>query len=537
MTTKLGKIQKVLDEIEIKVPVTGPQLNSILRKYPREAGELFSKDELLAGYDELVKKTALKENKSVRSILQMKPTRTISGVAPITVLTKPAPCPGRCIFCPDDARMPKSYIANEPGAQRALNSKFDPYAQVSSRLTALQSIGHKIDKAELIVLGGTWTAYPMKYREEFISECIRAMNEYGAVTGNKIERTKKMCINIDGVEKIFRQNETAAIRCVGISVETRPDCISETELHEMRRLGVTKVQIGVQSLSDEILKLNRREHTVLATKKSFNLLRSFGFKIQVHWMPNLYGSTPSRDVIDYSRLWTKDLCPDEIKIYPASIIEGTVLHDLYVAGEYKPYTNEQLSRVLIAAMKATPKYCRISRVVRDISSHDIVAGNKRTNLREDIERSLIKAGTPCLCIRCREIRVREISGKPTLNSIQYPTSTSEERFLSFDDEGGRLLGFLRLSLPKTYENAPEELVNSAVIREVHVYGPAVSIGVHGKDKVQHSGLGEKLVSKAKELAKEKNYQKLAVISAIGTRNYYRKLGFEPDGLYMSTKLM
>ncbi len=538
------KLREVLAKINEASSLTPTKLHKILTKYPKNNGVLFSKDELVAGYRLLVAQKKLARIESLETKIKMKPTRTLSGVATVTVLTEPYRCPGRCIFCPNDPKMPKSYISNEPGAQRALMNKFDPFSQVTNRLTALNSIGHSVDKVELIVLGGTWSVYPDEYKYWFILQCLVALNCFGSKMtnkSNKIDRVNNLQELRKKLVDVQIENESSSCRCVGLSIETRPNCITPAELIRLRELGVTKVQLGVQSLDDNLLKVNKRGHHVSDVKDAAKLLRSFGFKIQVHWMPNLYGSTIPNDIADYRKLWKKEFRPDELKIYPTAIIENTELFNLYKSGKYLPYSEKGLAGLLKNLMKLTPEYCRISRVVRDFSSNDIVAGNKRTNLREEVEAELKHEGKPCRCIRCREVKGMQVKRQDLKLIVKkYDVAGGKEVFLSFVmPKQDKLAGFLRLFVPdkrisKLHEL--EELRNKAIIREVHVYGEVVGIGKGLEGKSQHIGLGSKLVEKAKGIAKKNGYKEIAVISAIGTRNYYRKLGFEIGKLYMTSHI-
>lgn len=605
----LQQLISLFTEIESEPELSSARLQQILAKYPKENGELFRKGELVAAYRALAGSHGLRplDHQLLRRI-QMKPTRTISGVTPVTVLTKPFPCPGKCIFCPNDIRMPKSYLADEPGAQRAERNSFDPYLQTYNRLLAFQNTGHLTDKVEIIVLGGTWSYYPEPYQVWFIKECFRALNDFSTgrddrprileqyqhirerlesakekmgrpeqftptadpqlnkaelaayqVHGQQIDHTYNQVVSqlytapekISGVDHLQvadwseleteqHQNETAQSRCVGLVIETRPDNISEAEVIRIRRLGCTKTQIGFQSLNDEVLEKNKRGHDVAATRRAVSLLRRAGFKIHAHWMPNLYGSTPEKDKQDYHTLFADpDFCPDELKIYPCSLIESAELMQYYQRGEWQPYTEEELLDVLSYCLLHTPRYCRLTRVVRDIPSTDIVAGNKKTNFREIVEKELDQAGRKSLNIRAREVRSREIDPeKLVLKETSYQTSISTELFLEyvFPDQGQELIaGFLRLSLPKIASFIPE-LKDAAVIREVHVYGQAVGIGRRDEGKAQHLGLGTKLIERAKAVAAQHHFARLAVISAIGTREYYRGRGFSDGQLYQSCSL-
>lgn len=550
--------------------------HKILRQHPKDGNRMFSRDQLVGGYRHLVESGTLTFSEDVMDRIRLRPVRTISGVTPVTVLTKPFPCPGKCIFCPNDVRMPKSYLKDEPGAQRAERNSFDPYLQTYNRLLALQNIGHNTSKVELIVLGGTWSFYPDAYQVWFIKRCFDAMNDFGVKDGrnevkiqnNYEEADKVPNRKVDGSRKSYNQiinevvhhkgekliseteqsgweelldaqntNEDAQSRCVGLVIETRPDWIDEAEIIKFRTLGATKIQIGIQSLDDEVMNLNKRGHGRKETEEAIRLLRMGGFKIHAHWMPNLFGSTPQKDIEDYDRLWETNIRPDELKIYPTSIIENTGLLDLYKKGEYKPYTYEELLSVMIAILPITPRYCRLTRIIRDIPSTDIVAGNKLSNFREIAEKELARQEKKCQCIRCREIQTGKFKLEDLeLERIDYESQIGKEVFLSFKTkQKDKIVGFLRLSLPKksvVKKHFINELSDSAMIREVHVYGQAVDVGNKEGEKAQHLGLGTLLVEKAQEISKENNFKKIAVISAIGTRNYYKKLGFGLQELYM-----
>ncbi len=495
----------------------------ISKAYAARTGHVLTKSELVDGYRRLVELGRLPFDRELMRRLQRKPVRTSSGVAPVTVLTKPFPCPGRCIFCPDAANMPKSYLPDEPGAQRALQNEFDPYRQTLSRIRAFESIGHDAGKVELLILGGTWSAYPRDYREWFVKRCFDAMNGVDANT----------------LEEAHRLNETAAHRNVGLVIETRPDAVSVREVVHLRRLGVTKVQLGVQSLDDRILELNKRGHTVADTRRAFTLLRGAGFKIVAHWMPNLYGATPESDYEDFLRLWEDPaLRPDELKIYPTSLLENTALYTLWQEGKYEPYPEEVLIDLVARCKTHVPRYCRINRVFRDIPSPNIVAGTKKANLRQLVQRYMAEHGMTCQCIRCREVRHRSMaSGSLRLDVLTYDTSVGREVFLSYVTPDDHIAGFLRLSLPTSRDVVPiEEIKGAAMIREVHVYGPALSVGTPSDGEAQHRGLGRRLIEKAAEIARGEGFRELAVIAAVGTRPYYRKLGFELHTLYMMRSL-
>ena len=507
----------------------------------------------------------------------MKPVRTASGVAPVTLLTKPHPCPGRCIFCPSDVRMPKSYLSDEPGAQRAAQHRFDPYAQTLSRLRTYHHTGHRVDKVELIVLGGTWSSYPEPYQLWFVKRSFDALNDFARwrdgelaapaeagmqwaeleerIDGSRLDRNYNRIVS-DWAEshgngqqateaagwaelaRVQRANETCAARCVGLVVETRPDHLSAEEVLRIRRLGATKVQIGYQSLSDEVLAANRRGHDVAATRRAMRLLRGAGLKIHAHWMPNLYGSSPAGDVEDFARIFADpDFRPDELKIYPCSLIESAELMRYWRDGRWRPYDHDELLEVLVQCLHRTPEYCRLTRVIRDIPGTDIVDGNRMTNFRQLAETELVRRDLPARDIRAREVRHRDVAVEEAeLRETRYATSVGEEHFLQYVTPDDRLAAFLRLSLPAAAVEIGE-IAASAMIREVHVYGRLVAIGERRDGRSQHGGLGSRLVERAAELAAAAGFTDLAVISAVGTRDYYRRLGFNDGELYQHRRLI
>jgi elongator complex protein 3 len=448
---------------------------------------------------------------------------------------KPYPCPGKCIYCPDVNNMPKSYIPSEPGAQRALTHQFDPYNQTKYRIQALKNVGHNTDKIELIILGGTCSVYPKQYQIWFVKRCFDAMNSFDK--NYKEENIDEENITWQDLFKAQHFNETAKCRNVGLVLETRPDFITKEEVIRMRKLGATKVQIGIQSLNNKILKLNKRGHTIKETKEAFKLLRLAGFKIHAHIMPNLYRSNIKTDIEDYRKLWTKNYYPDELKIYPTSILPNTELAKLYQEGKYHPYSKQELLKYFVNALPHTPRSVRLTRIVRDIPSDEIVAGNKKTNFRQIAENEIKKLGLRIEDIRSREIKDEKITWDDIeLDIIKYKTSVSTEYFISYiTKKDDKICGFLRLSLPKkvlSKAHFVDELKDCAIIREVHVYGTLVSIGKKSKGEAQHLGLGKTLIEKAEKISKKEDFKRISVISAIGTRKYYEKRGFEKGKLYM-----
>lgn len=532
----MNDFKEILQEIQNTKVWRENSLGTILRKYPKEGKGLYRHDELVREYRELVSKKEILPSKKIERRIRRKPTRTLSGVATVTVLIKPFSCPGNCIFCPNEPDMPKSYISSEPGAQRALTHNFDPYSQTYYRIKALDEIGHNTDKIELIILGGTCSVYPEKYLIWFTKRCFDAMNSYNSISYEK-EEVDINNITWEHLYQAQKTNESARCRNVGLVLETRPDYITEKEVIRLRKLGATKIQIGVQSLNSDTLKLNKRGHTTKEIKEAFKLLRLAGFKIHAHWMPNLYGSTVKKDIKDFKLLWTKEHSPDELKIYPTSIITNTVLYQYYRGGKYKPYTYRELLYLFSNILPITPRYCRLTRVVRDIPSTEIVAGNKYTNFRQIAEREIEKQGKTIQDIRNREIRAESVNEKDLeLEVIKYDTTVSEEYFLSFKTKKhDKICSFLRLSLPTT-DGYIDELKECSIIREVHVYGTVVNLGKGSEGEAQHLGLGTKMIKIAEEISKKNGFRQIAVISAIGTRRYYEKRGYKNLSLYMTKKL-
>ena len=533
----------VLEEIR-----RGRDVTKTLRSHPLPGGGYLNKSMLVAMYNEMVAAGEVHEDARLLERIRMKPMRTLSGVTTVTVLTKPYPCPGKCIFCPTDVRMPKSYLPDEPGAMRGLEHQFDPYAQVRSRIEQLLSVGHPTDKIELLILGGTWSSYRRDYQEWFIKRCFDAMNNestlalsgatnaFGGAQSKRIVDAEAM--DKGELLKAHTLNETTHHRNVGLVIETRPDEITPKELQWLRHLGVTKVQLGAQSLDDHILEINKRGHDVECTRRATALLRAAGFKIVLHWMPNLLGATPESDREDFARLWD-DFCPDEIKIYPNQLLANAELYEYWQRGEFQPYTTQELID-LIADIKPTiPRYCRVNRVIRDIPSTNVVEGNRRTSLRQDVHDEMQRRGTRCECVRCREVRGKPVHAELLqLDDMVYQAGAAEEHFISYVTPDDKLAGFVRLSLPGKDSPATgmPDLDGAALVREVHVYGQSLPVGAEKRGAAQHAGLGTRLLEKAESIAKANGFKRLTVISAVGTRGYYLERGFARGELYLTKTL-
>ncbi|MDD4353960.1 MAG: tRNA uridine(34) 5-carboxymethylaminomethyl modification radical SAM/GNAT enzyme Elp3, partial [Candidatus Nanoarchaeia archaeon] len=438
-----------------------------------------------------------KRSKILENLLIKKRVRSISGVAVVSVLTKAYPCPGRCIYCPTEKGMPKSYLSNEPAVMRAILNHFDPYKQTSSRLKALKLAGHNTDKVELIVIGGTWSYLPRRYQSWFIKRCFEACNE-------KKDRTLLLS---------QKRNEKAKHRIVGLTLETRPDYIDKNEINFMRKLGATRVELGVQSTYDGVLELNKRGHGKKEIITATRLLKKAGFKICYHLMPNLYGSSIEKDLNMFKEIFeSEDFKPDLIKIYPCAIIKGTGLYKKWKEGEYSPYTERELIDLLKEIKKVIPRYCRIQRLIRDIPSYSIETGPaKISNMRQILEKEAKKEGWKCKCIRCREIKEDyDKKEKLFLFRENYDASLGKEIFLSYENKNQeKLYSLLRLRIEK----------DSAIIREIHTYGQLHSL-LRNKKEVspQHKGLGKKLIKEAEKITKKEfKINKISVISGIGVR--------------------
>lgn len=467
----------------------------------------------------------------VRGRLLVKPTRTLSGVAPVAVMTSPAPCPhGKCLPCPggpDHAfASPQSYTGEEPAARRAREYDYDPYGQVQGRLGHYQVLGHHVDKAELIVMGGTITARIPEYQAWFVGRCLAAMNDHGTgiVTGGT-----------DPLAEAAR-NETAAVRCIGLTFETRPDCAPRDMIDRMLELGVTKVEIGVQHLSNRILELIRRGHTVEETVRANTELRDAGLKVGFHMMPNLPGSSLECDRAVYRALFDDPrFRPDFLKLYPTLVTPGAELEALYDRGEYTPYDEETLIGLIAEIKGLLPEYVRLQRVQRDIPAKLIVAGSRHGNFRQLAAERLHASGRACRCIRCREVGRRDaVGGSPSISTLTYDCCGGEERFIQATT-GGSLIGFVRLRFPGTTWR--RELGGAALIRELHVYGAQVRLGSGAEsEEWQHRNYGRELLAEAERQAGEAGFGLAAIMSGIGVRPYYRRQGYIRDGPYMVKRI-
>jgi elongator complex protein 3 len=484
---------------------------------------------------EIIAALAPNEKSRLMPILLRKTTRTISGVTVIAVMTEPQPCPQPepCAYCPGGPPqgVPQSYTGYEPAAMRGSENNYNPYQQVKSRIEQLTAIGHCVDKIELIIMGGTFPATPAEYQTWFIQRCL------DAITG---------CESAD-LEEAKRLSETSKIRNVGITVETRPDWCKQPHVNAMLDMGVTRVEIGVQNPDNELYRLAGRTHTVADVIEATRVAKDAGLKVVYHLMPGMPGSNPNRDLVAFKRVFTDSAFkPDMIKIYPCLVIASTKAYDWYSKGVYKPYTTEEAVELIAKVKKTLPPWVRVMRVQRDIPARLIVAGVNKSNLRQLVQRKLEEQGGKCTCIRCREVghRLTADNVTPDLEQIHiltnsYPASEGEEIFISAEDpENNVLIGYLRLRIPSAKAHRPEiNSIPSALVRELHVYGPLVPVGKHLTRAWQHKGYGAILLCEAERVAQEEyDLKKLLITSALGTKQYYKRFGYTRDGVYVSKEL-
>jgi elongator complex protein 3 len=462
------------------------------------------------------------EYSKLQRMLLKKPVKTSSGVAVVALMPKPYACPhGRCTYCPGgiEFNSPNSYTGNEPSTVSAIEVKYDPKKQILSKIDKLVAYGHDPTKMELVIVGGTFLFMPKDYQVDFIKSCYDALNEFDSKS----------------LEEAKSANENAKIRNVGFTVETKPDYCKKEHVDMMLDYGITRIEIGVQSLQERVYKLVNRGHTYSDVVESFQISKDAGYKIVAHMMPGLPTMSPEDDIADFEKLFRdEDLKPDMLKIYPSLVLQHTPLYQQYLKGEYSPYSDSDMIRVIVELKKIIPRWVRIMRVQREISPGEIVAGPKSGNLRQIVHENLKKQNQSCRCIRCREIGSSEPQKEILLNRENYRSSGGDEVFLSYDDSADRIYGFLRLRKPSGKAHRKEITENTCIVRELHVYGRSLKIGEREDGQIQHSGLGKNLMTEAEKISSEEfGARKLLVISAVGTRQYYRKLGYLPDGPYMA----
>jgi len=484
---------------------------------------------------EIIRMLETGEKPKLLPLLRRKVTRAISGVTVIAVMTKPYPCPQPkpCAYCPGGPPygVPQSYTGFEPAAMRGIQNEFDPYLQTRSRIEQLEAIGHTVDKTELIVMGGTFPATPLNYQTWFIQCCL------DAITGKQSE----------SLEEAKKNAEKSRIRNVGITVETRPDWAKSEHINQMLSMGVTRVELGVQNPNDEIYGLVGRTHTVQDVIEATRISKDSGLKIVYHLMPGLPRSNTKNDLKTFKEIFTNpSFKPDMIKIYPCLVLKDTKAYEWYCEGTYRPYTNEEAADLIVEIKKLIPPWIRIMRVQRDIPAPLIVAGVTRSNLRQLVRQKLREQGIRCRCIRCREVghRIAADMVKPDSDYVKilttsYMSSEGIEIFISAEDtENDVLMGYLRLRIPSKKAHRSEMKAKAcSIVRELHVYGPLVPVGKHLSEAWQHKGYGGILLAEAERVSKE-NYdlKKILVISALGTKQYYNRFGYQHDGVYMSKML-
>jgi len=504
---------------------------------------------------EILKHAKPGERDKLLNLLQKKPTRTISGVAVVAAMTRPSECPhGQCKYCPGgpDIQVPQSYTGKEPATRRAIRYGFDPYLQVTFRLLQLKQIGHPISKAELIVMGGTLTAQCLDYQEFFVKECIRAMNEF---TENEkiiqkegeedfIKNYNKGKKEFQYLEEIQKQNENSQVRCVGITLEPRPDWAKQEQIEFMLNFGVTRVEIGVQNPSDSVYEKVNRGHTVKDVTEATQQLKDSGLKVAYHMMPGILGHNPEIDMEGFRKIFDDEkFKPDMIKIYPCLVLKGTEYYELWKKGEFEPLNLEQAIDLIVEVKKMVPPWVRTMRIMRDIPSNLVDAGIKSSNLGEMVYKKMEDEGIKCSCIRCREVGrflSKGIQPEPDNMALvrrDYKASGGTEIFLSFEDKKQDIIvGFLRLRIPSK-PFMPEIDSKTALIRELHVYGPMVEIGEKPSHEWQHRGYGSELLAEAEKIAAgEFDMERILVTSGIGARDYYRKFGYQRKGVYMGREL-
>lgn len=499
---------------------------------------------------EILQTATSDEKELVTPILKKKPTRTISGVAVVAVMCPPHKCPhGRCLYCPESTLAPPSYTGEEPAALRARMYDFDPYRQVYNRLNQLKSIGHPLDKVELIIMGGTFPSRFLCFQEWFITHCLQAMVDFGVKEHQIVSADERVTPNISNkfqyLADVQRANETSSIRCVGMTFETRPDYSKKEDVDRMLQMGVTRVELGVQTIYNFIYHRVQRGHRVEDTINATRFLKDSGIKVAMHLMPGLF-SDHERDLRMFKRIFSDEhYQPDMLKIYPCLVTKGSKLHELWEKGEYQPYSTEEAVKLITDVKKILPKWVRTMRIQRDIPSQLIEAGVQKSNLGELVYKRLEEEGVQCQCIRCREVGHQAAQGtythkeNVTLQRENYRASEGEEIFLSMEDaKSDVLLGFLRLRMPSEKAHRPEINQNTALIRELHVYGPMMPLGERTDELWQHKGYGEELIKTAETIStQEYDRKEILITSGIGVRNYYRKFGYERKGPYMAKKLV
>jgi elongator complex protein 3 len=506
--------------------ISSPTSNDVKKQVKRICTK-YSLERIPRNYEILASVTG-QEYIKLQKALVRKPVKTASGVAVIALMPKPYACPhGRCTYCPGGIKYnsPNSYTGREPSTQNAISNNYDPKKQILDKLEHLIAYGHDSTKLELVIVGGTFLFMPRSYQIDFIKSCFDALNGFDS----------------PDLETAKRNNEKANFRNVGFTIETKPDYCRKEHVDWMLEYGATRVEIGVQSLHDRVYEIVNRGHTYKDVTESFEISKNAGYKIVAHMMPGLPSMAPEEDIADFKKLFSDpQLRPDMLKIYPTLVLEDTPLYSMYKEGRYNPYSDEDMVKVLTEIKKIIPRWARIMRVQREISSDQIIAGPKLGNLRQIVQQNLKKQNISCKCIRCREAGLSENTiniDNIKMHRENYDSSGGDEVFLSYDDSDDKIFGFLRLRRPGGNIHREEITENTCIVRELHVYGKSLKLGEREHDSIQHLGLGKNLMSEAEKISSEEfDAKRLLVISAVGTREYYRKLGYTSLGPYMSKEL-
>jgi elongator complex protein 3 len=549
--------QKLLSQFILEAAKSDLRGKKDLYRFKRQFSKknkipFYTNNVILAHFRKMVKNGKISKNNKFVRVLRIRGVRTLSGIASVGVHTKPLPCPGECIYCPSEVNMPKSYLSTQPAVMRSMAQKFDPYKMVKARLRAYYENGHPTDKCELIVMGGTWSSHDELYQIWYLKRCFDAFNDgikssrRRLVDNREVKRVKSFTETIRRTNALMKKlklaqkvNETADTRVVGMTLETRPDFVSTKEVTLMRELGATRVEMGVQSIHDHILDINKRGHRVKSTIRATQLYKDAGFKITYHLMPGLYKATPKNDLDMFQQIFTNpDFQPDQIKIYPTIVSEFSELYDLWKSGEYKPYSDKKLKALLKKIKLLCPPYVRIARLFRDIPKQSIAGGMNITNIRQIIQNEMQHEEKSCKCIRCREAKGLKVSQKDVrLVKRVYKASGGTEIFLSYESKNYKtIFAFCRLRFAKDNNNHYiNALQNASLLRELHTYGEMIPLS-KSKGKTQHIGFGKRLMDEAEKLSKQKGYKKIAVISGIGVRGYYTKLGYHLEDEYMMKKI-
>ncbi len=523
MTTLKQISRTIIEEIEKEEITSKDNIESRKKQLCRET----SFDGMPKNSD--IYQFAEDNEEKAKELLKTKPMRTISGIANVAIMARPAPCGGGCIYCPKGKDAPQSYTGKEPATRRAIRNNYDPFNQAHDRLNQYEKNGHSTDKSKLIIMGGTFPFQDPDYQIEFLKRAFDGFNTYGGGTESET------------LEEAQLQNETAEVRNVGVTFETRPDICETEHIDRILEMGGTRVEMGVQTVFDETHKITNRGHGMDKVVEATRKLKNAGFKVCYHLMLGLPGEDYEDDIEKFKEAFSNpDYQPDEVKIYPCEVIKGTELYRQYEEGDFDPITDEEAKERLKEVQRnVLPPHVRVKRVMRDIPSTEVDAGPQLTNMRQMALQELREEGERCRCIRCREVghvkRTHDLEPEEVeLVERDYKASGGEEYFFSYEDvDKDIILGFLRLRAPQQ-SFRPEIDENSAIVRQLKVMGSSTAIGKDGD--VQHKGYGRKLMEKAEQKAKNLGKNKVVVISAVGTREYYRKLGYEKEGPYMVKKI-